>query len=259
MEYIDIHTHIYPAPIAKKAVKSICDFYGLDSDMDGTVEQLLSLDMECGISKSVILPVAVKAENVENINRFVAGEVKKNKEFIGFGTVHSESNIEKELGNIFNLGLKGIKLHPDIQGFNIDDKRLFPLYENIEGKIPVLFHCGDTRYDCSSPQRVKNIINNFKNLTVIAAHMGGYSVYDEAFELLKSENCFVDVSSSLMFLDSEKAIKLIRGYGIERVLFGSDYPLWNPVTEKERFERLNLKENEKEKIAYLNAVELLNI
>ena len=130
MKIIDFHTHIYPSAIAEKATKSIEDFYCLDgSGMNGTSEQLLEVGKSVGIEKFVVLPVAIKHQHTRHINEFILSETAKYSEFIGFGTVHAEqSDILAEGEYILNSGLKGIKMHPDTQLFNIDDERLFPLW-----------------------------------------------------------------------------------------------------------------------------------
>ena len=51
---------------------------------------------------------------------------------------------------------------------------------------------------------------------------------------------------------------IIRSHSRERVLFGTDYPMWGPSEELERFFRLELTEEENEKILCINAKNLLN-
>ena len=59
MEIIDIHTHIYPDKIARKATDSVRDFYQIEgSNMDGTVDMLLRQGSKAGISRYVVLPVS---------------------------------------------------------------------------------------------------------------------------------------------------------------------------------------------------------
>ena len=154
--------------------------------------------------------------------------------------------------------MQGIKLHPDTQRFNMDDRRLFEIFDYIQGKIPLLVHCGDRRFDYSHPRRLKNIIDNFPHLQVIAAHLGGWSLFEEGFEILKDTDCYLDISSTMMFLSPEQVTKYIHGYGAERILFGTDFPLWSPVDEVSRFGKLHLTENEFERIAYKNALAILN-
>ena len=81
-------------------------------------------------------------------------------------------------------------------------------------------------------------------LSVVAAHFGGWSVQDLAVEYLLDTGCYLDCSSSMMYLGNKRSKELIRMYGAERFLFGSDYPMWNPVSELERLRSLGLTEKE---------------
>lgn len=260
MKIIDFHTHIYPEKVARKATLSICDFYGLESEQNGTAEELISLGASVGITDYAVLPVAVKPNGVSHINDFIVSECAAHPEFHGFGTVHAAmDDLVKEGERIAALGLHGIKMHPDTQCFAIDDERLFELYDAIGDRLIFVFHTGDKRYDYSDPMRLRRVLELFPKMRVIAAHLGGYSVWSEAVEALGSTNVFVDISSSMMFLSPELCVKYIREYGAERVLFGSDYPLWNPKNEVAAFERLPLSDAERELIAHKNAENLLGI
>ncbi len=257
---IDFHTHIYPDAIAQKATDSICEFYGLSTDLSGTAESLLREGRSAGIDKFVLLPVAVRPSLVHSVNDFTSHAVADHSEFIGFGTLHAEmSDPLAELERFSVLGLKGLKFHPDTQGFDADDPRLFPVYDAISGKYPVLIHCGDITLKNSSPDKIKRIIREFPKLTVIAAHLGGWSCFSEAVETLSGERCFVDMSSCCPPLDEKTLVSYIRRYGAERVLFGTDFPLWDPKTQVEIFSRLPLTDDEKDLIAYKNAVNILSV
>lgn len=262
MKIIDFHAHIYPADIADKATKSICEFYGLYEEEHknkiATAETLLEEGRNGGIDSFVILPVAIKPEQVSHINDFAVREAAEHKEFYPFGTLHAA--MDDPLTEIERIAskVKGIKFHPDTQRFPIDDERLFPAYDMLQGRLPVLFHCGDKRFDYSHPSRLKRVLKEFPRLTVIAAHMGGYSIFDEGMELLCHENCFFDISSSIMFLGKEKSVEYVRKYGAERIVFGSDFPLWKPSEEKERFLGLCLTDRENELILSETALNILN-
>lgn len=261
MQFIDIHTHVYPVEIALKATHSVQDFYHIQgSAMSGTVKQLLQQKQAAGISKSVILPVAIRPDRVRGINQFILEQTQLHPDLIGFGSVHAAmEHITDEVQWIFEAGLKGIKMHPDSQRFPIDDPRLFPLYEAARGRLPVLLHMGDHRYNYSHPIKLRKILDMFPGLDVIAAHFGGYSMYQTACELLKDTDCVFDVSSSLMFLPEKEAERYIGIYGAERMAFGSDYPLWDPVTELERFMRLDLSAEQQEQIAWKTAHRILKL
>ena len=261
MHLIDIHTHIYPPAVAHKAAASIREFYQLNTqEMDGTAETLLKKGDEVGIDRFVILPVAVRPDRTRHINNFILEQVAVQPRFIGFGTIHAAmENIADEAQYIMDQGLKGIKMHPDTQAFAIDDPRLFSAYEQIQGKIPVIFHMGDARYNYSHPAQLKCVLDQFPKLQVIAAHFGGYRMYEEAYEFLYHKDCIFDVSSSMMFMKEGDAERYIRIYGAERMAFGTDYPLWDPVLETKRFQQLKLTDDEFDQIGHKTVERFLNL
>ncbi len=261
MKIIDFHTHVYPEKIAQRATENVVGFYDLKEGLGGkigTSKVLLECGRNAGIENYVILPVALKPEHVRHVNQGILNELSLHKEFYGFGTVHAGmENISEEIEFISSVGLKGVKIHPDTQKFNMDDERLFPMYDAIQGKLPILIHCGDPRYDFSHPRRLKRIIDNFPKLTVIGAHLGGWMLFDEALALLKDTNCYFDISSSRMFMRTDGIYKYINAYGADRLLFGSDFPIWDPQKEAEYFLSLNISFADKEKIGYKNALCIL--
>ena len=261
MYFIDLHTHVYPDAVAQKATDSIRDFYGIGgAGMNGTVDMLLQRGAAAGISKYVILPVAISPERACHINDFIVQQAQLHPEFIGFGTLHAAMDgLMEETQRILDLGLRGIKMHPDTQRFAIDDPRLFPVYEHIAGKIPVMLHMGDHRYDYSQPARLRRVLENFPKLDAVAAHFGGYSMYDIAYEELNHTNCIFDVSSSLMFMPKGEAERYIGLYGAERMAYGTDYPLWDPVVEMKRFLQLDLTDDQFEQIAHKTVERFLNL
>ena len=261
MELIDFHCHIYPDAVADKAAQSIRDFYEIGGgNLAGTVDNLLTYGKAAGISRYVVLPVSLKPERTQHINDFIVSQVAQHPEFTGFGTLHAGMDgITDEAQRIMDLGLKGIKMHPDSQVFAIDDPRLFPVYEEAQGKLMVMLHMGDHRYDYSHPARLRRVLELFPKLDVVAAHFGGYSMYDTACRELKDTDCIMDVSSSLMFMEPGEAEYYINLYGAERMAFGTDYPVWDPVEETERFLNLNLTMEQKEQIAWKTAQRFLNL
>ena len=260
MQIIDFHTHVYPNAIAHKAAQSIRDFYEIgDTDLDGTVDLLLETGAAAGITRYVILPVGLKPDHVGHINDFIYQQTLQHQEFTGFGTLHAAmTDLTDECQRILDLGLRGIKMHPDSQEFSIDDPRLFPAYEILQGRAPVILHMGDTRYDYSHPRRLRHVLDLFPKLEVIAAHFGGYSMPEIAYQELKDKQCYFDISSSMMFMGDGVPEKYIRAYGAERFVYGTDFPLWDPRTEVPKFLSLKLTTDEMEQIAYKTALHILH-
>lgn len=248
-EIYDAHSHIFPDKIVEKATKTIGDFYGIPMYGLGTSEKLLESGSKIGVKKYLVCSTATIAKQTQSINNFINEECNKHPEFIGFGTLHPDyENIEDEVNRIVSFGLKGIKIHPDFQKFNIDDKKAYKIYEQIEGKLPILIHMGDDRYTYSHPSRLVKMLKDFPKLQVIAAHFGGYKVWEEAVSSIKSENVKFDTSSSIAIIGCDYAKKLVNKYGVDNLFFGTDYPMWDHQKELERFFGMKLSYEDNKKI-----------
>lgn len=260
---LDAHCHIYPEKIARKAADATGTFYDTVSLSDGTVKTLLEEGEKAGFTHFLVQSVATTPHQVSSINRFISETVKNSGgKMTGFGTMHPESDdVCRDFCELLELGLVGVKLHPDIQGFKIDDYRMLKIYELCEKHgIPVLLHCGDSRFDNSNPNRLVPILDIYTDLVVIGAHFGGYSVWDDAVPALKGhKNFYVDTSSTLFKVTPEKAKEMIYAYGVDRVLFGTDYPMWRVDEELEKFMKIDLPDADREKILYTNAAKLLKL
>ena len=258
----DAHAHIYPEKIAVKASRTIGEFYNIEMDFDGTSENLIKIGNEHNVEKFLVHSVATTPHQVEKINDFIISECEKHKDrFIGFSTLHQDyEDPAKELARVKAAGLKGVKLHPDFQKFEISDPKMDDAYRAMADlDMPVLFHTGDKRYNWSNPAHVPVILKRHPKLKVICAHFGAYSQWDEAAECLKGEGVWVDTSSSFFMISDEEAKRFINLYGEEKVLFGSDYPMWNVGNEIKNILRLGLGEETNKKIFSENLSNLLNI
>ena len=261
-EVIDAHCHIYPEKIAAKAVEGIGAFYDLTMSEKGMADDMLARGKSAGIDRYLIFSVATKPAQVKSINEFIARQAQASGgTMIGLGTIHPESeNMKGDIEHILELGLKGIKIHPDFQKFKLDDYRFLKAYEMCAGKLPVLIHTGDYRYDYSNPNRMKPLLEIFTDVTFIGAHFGGWSMWEEATrELAGYDNFYVDCSSSFYALEKEVSLRLIRTYGADKVLFGSDYPMWSAAQELEYLDSLPLSVEERTMILAKNTEKLFNL
>lgn len=260
---INAHCHIYPDKIASKAVKGIRDFYDLDMSLNGKTDDLIRNGSRVGVVHYLVHSVATTPKQVKSINEFISYEVKEHEGlFTGFGTLHPDSDdIEGDVNYLLDLGLKGVKLHPDFQLFALNEERAFRLGEAINNAdIPVLIHCGDFRYNYSNPEQLKPFLERFPDMTVIGAHFAGWSMWEDATkELAGTPNLYVDLSSSLYALSPETALELIHAYGSDRVLWGTDYPMWDAVSEMDYFNKIDLTQKERSQILYENASKLLKL
>ena len=259
MQIADIHAHVFPDAIARKASESIGAFYHMEMSpgQDGTVRQLLIRHEEARITHACIHSVAVTPHSIDAINRFIAQCVRQHPDRLtGYGAIHPErGNLPGLIEEVKQLGLKGFKIHPDMQQFALDSPKAMEMFAAIEGRMPIIIHTGDCRFEYSRPRQMKKVLDTFPDLVCVCAHLGGWSEWDDAWRILADyENVYVDTSSSLYAFTPEEGRKIIRHYSRDRVLFGTDYPMWKPAEELARFYRLKLMEEEEEKILWRNAL-----
>ena len=203
----------------------------------------------------VVQSVATVSRQVQSINDFIHAACQEHPDrLIGFGTIHPGlENPVDEIERCVKLGLHGIKIHPDVQRFHMDDPSMYPIYEAIEGRLPILIHCGDYRYDFSHPRRLAHILDDFPKLEVIGAHFGGWSLWDLAMEYLLDRSCWLDTSSSFAFLGKVRSKEIIRATARTASCLATIFPCgitkqrWKPCFS------LDLTDDEYEKIFSGNA------
>lgn len=257
----DAHTHIFPAKIAEKAVGSIGGFYHLPMCHSGSPEALLQSGGAIGVKRYLVCSTATRPGQVASINDFIEDCCHRHHEFLGFATLHPAlEDIPGEVDRILELGLRGVKLHPDFQRFCIDDPAAFPIYEACAAaRLPILFHTGDDRYDWSAPARMAAVARRFPSLTCIAAHFGGYNHWQDVEVYRDLPNVWFDTSSTLFKLPKERALELLDTLGTHRFLFGTDFPMWDHREELERFLALGLDEETRDGILYKNFQRLFGV
>ncbi len=259
---LDAHCHIYPDKIAAKAVESVGKFYDIPMDMDGTVKGLIEAGGKCGVTDFLVHSVSTTPAQVKKINEFIASQVELYPDkLVGFGTLHPESeDLEADVEHLLELGLKGVKLHPDFQEFAIDSDRSVEMCRLFAGKIPLLIHAGDPRYEFSNPENIVRFLDKVPEITLIGAHFSGWSNLEEAMEKLTGiPNLYVDCSSSFYHITKEKAYEAIKAFGTDKVLFGSDFPMWDPASEMKYLRSLGLTKAEERQILWENGSRLLGL
>ena len=262
---IDAHCHIYPDPIAPRAVAAVKRFYDDPpvEPQDGTAGTLIRTGEAAGIRRFVVHSVATKPSQVERINGFIAASAAASGgRFIGLGALHPDAvDPEADFRRLVALGLRGVKLHPDIQGFPVDDPRAMRLFGLCEAAgLPVCVHTGDSRFDFSNPNRVAKVLKAFPKLKFIGAHFGGWSVWDEAARTLADyPNIVVDSSSTFYAFPPDRIRALIDVWTPDRILFGTDYPMWRQQPDIDCLLRLELPDADYQKIFHDNAAALFGV
>ena len=168
-----------------------------------------------------------------------------------------------ELERIKELGLKGVKLHPDYQGFNVDDIRLKPLYKKIsELGLITVFHAG---FDYgfappygATPEKMARALEWFST-PVVAAHWGGINCNEDVIKYLCGKDIYFDISFGYAMMPKYYAEKIMSLHTPDRMLFGTDTPWHTPDMEKRLLNTLGLSVEDMDKITHKNAGKLLGI
>jgi predicted TIM-barrel fold metal-dependent hydrolase len=261
---IDFHTHCFADTIHEKAIASLVELSGgFTPHHDGSLSGLIGSMDEAGVDISVAHSIATKEKQTTIINDWVISI--QSERIIPFGTIHPDfADWEREIVRLKEAGIKGIKFHPDYQGFFVDDKRMYPIYEKTaeEGLI-ALFHSGqDIAFPDivrNTPARFKKVLKDIPQLCVVGAHMGGHLMFDEVSEHLAGHNLYIDTSFAHYILGDEAFTALVKKHGCDKVLFGSDSPWDDAGVLFEIIDSLDFTTDEKEQIFYKNAQKLLKI
>ena len=261
---IDFHTHAFPEKIAVRAVtKLACDAGGLVPQTDGTVSSLKQQMAVDGVDISVVHSIATNPHQQTKVNDF-AMEINRDPCVEAFGSVHPDApGALEELERIAAGGLKGVKLHPEYQGFYADDPKMQPIYRKISqlGLI-TLFHAGQD-YGFAPPYHAmpEHLLGVLKWLDspVVAAHWGGYGCRFEVLEKLCGAPLWFDLSFGYCSMPKPTAQAIVDKHGTDRLLFGSDMPWHRPAWEMRLLNSLDLSEDDREKIFWRNASQLLKL
>ena len=261
---IDFHTHAFADALAPRAIDSLSRASGgLQPYTDGTASGLLRSMDACGVDHSVLLTIATKPKQQTRINDW-AKETCSDR-ITAFGSVHPDApDIMDELERIKSLGLKGVKLHPEYQNFEVDDPRMFPVYKKIAalGLITV-FHAGqDIGFmppAKASPDKLVRALHYFDGAPVVAAHFGGYIMWDDVLDQLCGLPIYFDTSFCFGRIQHPLAQAIVDKHTPDRILFGTDLPWSDAITEKRLVDSLDLSPEDREKILFRNAAALLQL
>ncbi len=261
---IDFHTHCFPDRVADNAVCQLKTHVHYEPLTNGTLSDLTSKLKDWKVDRAVCLNVATNAHQQSSVNNFAAA-IQDEKNIFAFGSVHGATpSAEQELYRISEMGLKGIKLHPDYQNLELLDRRMFPVYDTAsELGLLCVFHAG---WDSVSPDRTRvtpegilRLHRFFPRLRIILAHLGGLAMWNEVEDKLAGSDILMDTALLRGMISPEQAYRIIRKHGAENVLFGSDAPWQSSADAAEFIDSLPLTSAEKDRIFYQNAEELLGI
>ena len=277
---IDFHTHLFPESICSGR-QPYCDsepafdmlYRSPQSRLVSAPELLAAMD-DNGVDTSVVFgfpwqdPALFKMHN-----DFILEAVHRHPDrLVGLGCFDPSSReAAREAERCLDAGLAGIGelafYRSGIEEASLD--RLAPVMDICrERGRPVLIHTNEPvghAYPGKTPNtlaQIYGLISRFPDNIIVLAHWGGGLFF---FSLLKKEvkdrlrNVYFDTAASPFLYDTQIYRVAIQSVGVEKILFGSDYPLIEPRRYLTELDSLALSRNERERICGLNAAGLLKI
>ncbi len=207
------------------------------------------------VGKAVIVNGRYEPDQPKSLNDEVAKIASAHAEkLIAFCAVmpDEEKPAEEVRRCITELGMKGVKLLPVLQRHPPHDRKYYPIYEAAqELQVPVVFHMGThflpySKLANSKPLLLEDVAIDFPDMKILCAHLGHPWVEDTIMLIRKAPNVYTDISG-LMLPDHKRTFSLVyRGlilayeYGVlDKILFGSDYPLHTPAGCIEILQNIN--------------------
>jgi predicted TIM-barrel fold metal-dependent hydrolase len=293
MKVIDSHMHLFSsAEAGKKAMRgiSLTGYWGTRKELDEVIKESnialaatvatipLRIMFESRIMKldekdpqSHEFKNKIREEIVDRLkryNRWLCDQARERRDLLPFIAIDPFIGTDGMLSELEECvkyhGAKGLKLHPMLGQYYPHDRSLWPIYERAqEMGIPIIFHGGrsvespDVQY--SHPKEFESVLDAFEGLKIVIAHFGN-DYFDDSIRISKSfPNSFFDTSGAISTflveesISDEKAIEIIHELGVNKVLFGSDFPWSHPGRDMERIVNMGFKEWEMERIFHRNA------
>jgi hypothetical protein len=253
MRIIDSHSHCWIKPGS--------------GDISPVRELVYEMD-RFGVEKSLILSTQTNNETLEITTMFP-------KRLFPVASVNPVGNLESDLRSIEEnfYKFKAIKLYPGYEHFYPNQDICEPVYEYAERRgLPVLFHSGDFasssgRLKYAHPMHIDDVSVQHKKLKIVICHLGNPWILDAAEIASKNENVYLDMSG-LMGAPTKYSEKYFESLVQEinraiyyigdtcKMLFGSDRPTTKVEDVIRLVEKLDIDEEDRERIFFKNAENL---
>ena len=226
------HAHVFPPSI----------------NQAGTIDRLLQMLDRTGIDEAVCFapfPHQTDGSGIKG-NEWLAGELRKRDRLHGFGTIDfRRSDLKEQVKQARELGLRGLKLHPNAQEFDLLAPEALAVYAAAEANgLFITFHSGVHHF----PLKHYNVRNfdeiawKFPDLRFSLEHVGGYSFFNEALAVIVNNipfpprpgrRCMVYAGLTSVFtpkylrfwyMPRERLEELLLQAGVAQLIFGLDFP-----------------------------------
>lgn len=260
IQAIDVHGHYGQFPHADKLLESFSSASG---------EQVVARAAQAGVPLTIVSPLAGlmprgRETQVAPANDAAFAKIQRTRGLLQYVIVNP---LQPETYDQARTMLKspwcvGIKIHPEEHAYRISDHgdELFSFFTEVGA--PVMTHSGCPN---SLPAAFVPFANKYPEVKLLLAHHGNgagdhgkVDLQVRAIQATRHGNVWVDTSSARSILPGliEWGVKEL---GAERLLFGSDTPLYHVALQRTRIEMAEISDEAKRMILRENAIKFFNL
>lgn len=276
---IDFHTHILPPRIKKDRSQyvgsdaSFAALYANPKAKMATADELIASMDKAGVHISVIVNYGWTTQElcVETNDYILESIARYPKRLIGFCSVRLESKSAlDEIERCVKGGIRGVgEIRPDTQSSAFKDERITKPFVELmkKHKLILLTHTSEPvghEYQgkgLATPQLLYPFITSYPDLIIVCAHWGGglpfYALMPEVKKAMS--NVYFDTAASPFLYSPQIYSQVVKLVGVDKILFGTDYPLIPQSRYLKEIGSLDLPEETKQLILSGNARRLLGI
>jgi predicted TIM-barrel fold metal-dependent hydrolase len=277
---IDVHTHAWKS--ALKLDDSLTDSqeamgrYFRYAPQHQTVPEMAAMYRKLKMAFVVFTVDGEKGASRKITNEEIAELAHQNADVaIPFASINPHRGAEgvREARRLIrDFGVRGFKFHPSVQDFMPNDRLAYPLYEAIaEAGLPALFHTGQTgvgagtpggggiRLKYSNPMLLDDVAVDFPAMPIILAHPS-FPWQEEALSVATHKpQVYIDLSGWSPKYFPPILVQYANTLLKDKILFGSDYPVFDPERWMAEFDKLAIKPEVRPLILKQNAARLLKL
>ncbi len=260
---IDTHVHVYFAPDTADQVSAE------RPPSDDAVQKLLDDSRLHHIG--VVVIASEDFEDARAQNDALLAFTATDPRLFPIASVHprhGEQGLD-EIRRVAEAGAKMIKIHQNTQDFDLEDPGVADVIAAAtDAGLPVLLE-GTMVMDPNTVGKVLMLAISHPESRLVMAHMGGIDFRQmKTFAMLEEypwwpRNIWYDISWTVSAVaDSplrEEFVWMVRQLGVDRVMFGSDFPMATPESALSALETLGLDADELDAVSYGTAAELLDL
>jgi uncharacterized protein len=257
---IDGHVHLFSKRIIDNvsAKTAMVEELGLETGPALGRCRMAALEAagaRAGLDACLLLPAAGLSE-IESANTAAILLAAENRWIRPAGTLHPFlPEPAAELDRLHRNGIRAIKLSSFSQRFSLEDPGTLAMLEMVAGfnteteagffLVLDTYYKGNVHFNAdpahiTTPARINALVHAFPQIRVVAAHMGGLGAPPEEIlaDLPPAANLYLDTSNAAHTLDADSFVRLLARHGPDRIIFGTDWPWFNPVDEMPRIDAL---------------------